>query len=390
MTWVSWRKVMAHKQYGGLGVSSLFALNRALLFKWIWRFLTNEAGLWLNVVKVIHGDNGSLAHSPPSRSGCSVWIGVLKAIDSLKSRGVDLMEFCNKVIGNGNNSMFWQDTWLGQVCLKEKFHRLYNLELQKDVSVSNKLNDSNLTLTFRRRPMAGIEESQLLELTQLLSSVILSSANDRWNWNLDGHGVFSVKSAREEIDSHLLVTSSSSTRWSKVIPIKLNVFVWRMFLDKLPTRSNLSNRGLDIPCTLCPICANVVETRNHLFFGCSMYIDLMQLLCRWWNIQTPIISDPTSWETWFNNLKFNKLQKLALEASFFSMWWHIWIYRNTILFSSKKPLKSLIFDSIVSHTWLWVSSRCKKLNVNWVAWLKDPLNAISMFVAQPSFLLVFF
>ncbi|GJR81060.1 putative reverse transcriptase domain-containing protein [Tanacetum coccineum] len=86
---------------------------------------------------------------------------------------------------------------------------LYNLELQKDVSVSNKLNDSNLTLTFRRRPMAGIKESQLLELTQLVSSVILSSANDRWNWNLDGHGVFSVKSAREEIDSHLLVTSSS-------------------------------------------------------------------------------------------------------------------------------------------------------------------------------------
>ncbi|GJV49454.1 hypothetical protein Tco_1439666 [Tanacetum coccineum] len=121
MTWVSWRKVMAHKQYGGLGVSSLFALNRALLFKWIWRFLTNEAGLWLNVVKVIHGDNGSLAHSPPSRFGCSVWIGELKAIDSLKSRGVDLMEFCNKVIGNGNNSMFWQDTWLGQVCLRKNF-----------------------------------------------------------------------------------------------------------------------------------------------------------------------------------------------------------------------------------------------------------------------------
>ncbi|GJR89309.1 RNA-directed DNA polymerase, eukaryota [Tanacetum coccineum] len=140
---------------------------------------------------------------------CSLLIVVLKAIDSLKSRGVDLMKFCNKVIGNGNNSKFWQDKWLGQVCFKDKFHRLFNLELQKDVSVLNKLIDQNLTLTFRRRPRAGIEESQLLELSQLLSSVTLSSAKDRWTWNLNGHGVFSVKSAREEIDSHLLVTSSS-------------------------------------------------------------------------------------------------------------------------------------------------------------------------------------
>ena len=35
MTWVSWKQVMAKKECGGLGVSSLFALNRALLFKWV-------------------------------------------------------------------------------------------------------------------------------------------------------------------------------------------------------------------------------------------------------------------------------------------------------------------------------------------------------------------
>ncbi|GJZ83031.1 hypothetical protein Tco_0648204 [Tanacetum coccineum] len=34
ITWVKWSKVLAAKHYGGLGVSSFFALNRALLFKW--------------------------------------------------------------------------------------------------------------------------------------------------------------------------------------------------------------------------------------------------------------------------------------------------------------------------------------------------------------------
>lgn len=38
MVWVAWRKCMASKESGGLGIGSIFALNRALLFKWIWRF----------------------------------------------------------------------------------------------------------------------------------------------------------------------------------------------------------------------------------------------------------------------------------------------------------------------------------------------------------------
>ncbi|GJV47630.1 putative gypsy type transposase [Tanacetum coccineum] len=58
ITWVSWRKVMAQKQHGGLGVNSLYTLNLALIFKWIWRFKFAHSGLWLNVIKVIYGNEG--------------------------------------------------------------------------------------------------------------------------------------------------------------------------------------------------------------------------------------------------------------------------------------------------------------------------------------------
>ncbi|GJT30911.1 gypsy type transposase [Tanacetum coccineum] len=155
---------------------------------------------------------------------------------------------------------------------------LFNLDLQKDASVAQKFHNPDFAVSFRRRPRGGIEESQFQELSSLLYSVALSSSSDRWSWTLNGHGDFSVKSAREEIDKHLLITSSSSTRWSKLLPIKLNVFAWRMLLDKLPTRINLSNRGLDVPCVLCPNCGNAVESRNHLFFGYLMALDLFRLL----------------------------------------------------------------------------------------------------------------
>nr|GFA02544.1 RNA-directed DNA polymerase, eukaryota [Tanacetum cinerariifolium] len=36
-SWVQWNKVLVPKDNGGLGVSSLYALNRGLMFKWVWR-----------------------------------------------------------------------------------------------------------------------------------------------------------------------------------------------------------------------------------------------------------------------------------------------------------------------------------------------------------------
>lgn len=61
-SWVRWRNVMASKDTGGLGVSSLFALNRALLFKWVWRFITQKNSLWARVIKALHGESGKIRY----------------------------------------------------------------------------------------------------------------------------------------------------------------------------------------------------------------------------------------------------------------------------------------------------------------------------------------
>ncbi|GJT72799.1 RNA-directed DNA polymerase, eukaryota, reverse transcriptase zinc-binding domain protein [Tanacetum coccineum] len=179
---------------------------------------------------------------------------------------------------------------------------------------------------------------------------------DRWSWSLCGHGNYSVKSAREYIDQQVLISSSTPTRWSKLIPIKLNIFMWRLALDKLPTRNNLAKRGIIAPCSLCPICRMDIESRDHLFFRCPMAFDLIRLFSRWWSLQIPSLLDYTAWEAWIAGLRLKKLQKLVLEASFSSLWWHIWVFRNAYLFSDKKPLKGLIFDNFVSQTYDWVSN----------------------------------
>ncbi|GJU01349.1 RNA-directed DNA polymerase, eukaryota [Tanacetum coccineum] len=53
ITWVAWDKVLASKKKGGLGVSSFFALNRALLLKWVWRFMSQDHSLWCQLDKQV-------------------------------------------------------------------------------------------------------------------------------------------------------------------------------------------------------------------------------------------------------------------------------------------------------------------------------------------------
>nr|GEY24170.1 RNA-directed DNA polymerase, eukaryota [Tanacetum cinerariifolium] len=52
ITWVSWDKVLVSKKNGGLGVSSFHALNRALLLKWVWRFLSQYVSLCSTTIGV--------------------------------------------------------------------------------------------------------------------------------------------------------------------------------------------------------------------------------------------------------------------------------------------------------------------------------------------------
>ncbi|GKC24644.1 hypothetical protein Tco_1026794 [Tanacetum coccineum] len=89
-------------------------------------------------------------------------------------------------------------------------------------------------------PRSGIKEEKLLLLIPNTSSVILPNISDRWSWLLVLSGDFSVKSTREFIDDSMLPKTDVPTRWVKYIPIKINIFAWRVSLDKLPTRLNIS------------------------------------------------------------------------------------------------------------------------------------------------------
>nr|GEV69793.1 RNA-directed DNA polymerase, eukaryota [Tanacetum cinerariifolium] len=107
-SWVSWNQVMASKDAGGLGVASLFALNRGLMFKWVWRFITQKNSLWAKVITAIHGDDGKIGKTV-NPTFPSIWINIIQEVAVMKTEGIDIVSFIKPKCGNGTNISFWND-----------------------------------------------------------------------------------------------------------------------------------------------------------------------------------------------------------------------------------------------------------------------------------------
>ncbi|GJZ69586.1 RNA-directed DNA polymerase, eukaryota, reverse transcriptase zinc-binding domain protein [Tanacetum coccineum] len=281
--WVKWNNVLTSKKKGGLGVSSLYALNRALMFKWVWRFTTQKNSLWARVVKAIHGEDGKIGNC--SKSGHKyIWRDIIQVMDAYKKQGVDLYNFMKKKLCNGANTLFWEDVWCGNMALRHKYSRLYALELDKKVVVADKLAQISFISSFRRVPRSGVEQNQLKDLMVAIEGVLLAVMDDRWSWSLEGSGDFSVASVRKLLDDKRLPIVSSQTRWIKAVPIKVNILAWKVRLDYLPTRLIISRRGIDIASILCPICGSAVESSSHVFFDCQVAKENFRKICHWWDV----------------------------------------------------------------------------------------------------------
>nr|GEZ45575.1 RNA-directed DNA polymerase, eukaryota, reverse transcriptase zinc-binding domain protein [Tanacetum cinerariifolium] len=244
-SWVRWKSVLAAKDVGGLGVSSLFTLNRGLMFKWVWRFFSQKNSLWVRVVKALHGEDGKIGKKVQPRYP-SIWFNIINEIKSLKLHGSDLDSFITPKLGNGANTSFWDVAWCGDIAFKNLVSRLYALESMKNIEVASKLSHGGLEFSFRRNSRGGVEQAQFERLKEMVEGVTLRNSNDIWSWSLVGSGNFSVSSVRKLIDNAILPKGISKTRWIKEVPIKINVHAWKVIHDCLPTRFNISQRVYEL------------------------------------------------------------------------------------------------------------------------------------------------
>ncbi|GJT60555.1 RNA-directed DNA polymerase, eukaryota [Tanacetum coccineum] len=282
-----------------------------------------------------------------------------REVKKLQNQGVNIFDYIRIKIGNGDNTSFWKDKWHNEGVLKDVFPRLYALERHQNVTIHTKLIDYSLVNFFRRNPRSGVEEFQLDNLSRLVSTITLSSAVDRYVWSLENSGEFSVKSIRQVIDANCFPVIHSATRWVKSVPLKVNIMAWKIKMDGLPTRMNISRRGIEIDSIVCPICNSGAESSCHIFFQCNLVRQLARKISSWWNVDYVDVSSYEEWYTWLVSLRLQANLKAVFEGIFYCLWWSVWMFRNKILFEKDTPSQARIFDNIVSNSYYWCKFRCK-------------------------------
>ncbi|WMV30226.1 hypothetical protein MTR67_023611 [Solanum verrucosum] len=327
---VKWDQVILSKKEGGLGIRNLKIQNQSLLMKWLWRFASQEQALWKETIKARFGmENLWITNLSTQPYGAGVW-------RSIRNLWIKFFNKCKIKVGNGGRTLFWEDKWVDQVTLRNRFPILFNMSLQKEATIREMRDNQGWDLRFRRH-LNDWEVNKIVELLNILGQYKdLNTDEDNLSWNPDEQGRFSVGSAYRS--SQRPGTHIGGWPWKMIwkvkIPLKIACFTWLLANQAALTQHNLMKRGMQI-CSRCWFCECEVETINHLFLHCREVAKLWQIFINLrgisWTMPRNIKEALACWNRDGNQSGHRERWKIVPAC----IWWSIWMERNQRCFKNK-------------------------------------------------------
>ncbi|GAU11399.1 hypothetical protein TSUD_343900 [Trifolium subterraneum] len=217
------------QECGGLGVRKLREFNLALLGKWCWRMLVDREGLWFRVLAARYGiERGRLCVG--GLRGSSWWRDVARIRDGGgEGEGGWFGGHISRKVGDGSDTFFWTDPWLDGTPLSERFGRLFDLAVNKSVSVADMFRSGwgvGGEAWVWRRLLRAWEEEMLGECQTLLLTISLQDHSlDRWLWQPDVDNGYTVRGAYQLLTAPPEVPLHAATGliWHPQVPLKCSV-----------------------------------------------------------------------------------------------------------------------------------------------------------------------
>ncbi|XP_006603059.1 plastidic glucose transporter 4 isoform X1 [Glycine max] len=146
------------------------------------------------------------------------------------------------------------------------------------------------------------------------------------------------------------------------------IVAWRLIRDRLPTKSNLRRRQIDISDSLCPFCSIKDETASHLFFECSKIQHL------WWESQSWIGTsgaypiNPRHHFLQHNiGMKGGKIYK-RWKCWWVALNWSIWQQRNKVIFMNAPFNGSKLLEDALFVAWTWFRAMEENFTIHFNFW----------------------
>ncbi|GMI86725.1 hypothetical protein HRI_002341800 [Hibiscus trionum] len=343
--WVDWKSACLPTSLGGLGIRNISVQNRFLLSKWIWKFSNERNSLWKKVICAKYNID---RHSMEPGDHCSasyswLWKGIVKSFYSNDEIGTCMRNNLIYQVGDGASIKFWSDWWIGNAPLMSNFPRIYALSVNKTGRVADfGVKDSqgwNWNVVLRRQVFdweLGQWSSFLLLLNCFKSSCV---GEDCLVWKNSSDGRLSSKECYK-----LLYPKNPQSQfwisyaWQGLTPPRIDFFLWQVFKQRLPVKSELHRRGVNSLVDLnCPLCNSHVETINHLFFSCSFAWGLWMKFAGFWDINMVLPADAEGVFFYWNHAKPTSANDKLWKIISCSILWSLWLMRNDVVFKKLKP-----------------------------------------------------
>ncbi|RVW98432.1 Cation-chloride cotransporter 1 [Vitis vinifera] len=375
---VSWDAVCKLRVKGGLGIGKIPLRNRALLGKWLWRYLRESTTLWHQVIFSIYKthSNGRDANTLVRWSHRCPWKAIAQVFQ-------DFSKYTRLVVGNGERIRFWEDLWWGDQIFKDQYPRLFRVVMDKSVPIYSILGLARpFSWNFNFcRDLTDYEIEDLERLMRAIDCMNLSTlASDARSWSLLSSGLFTVKSfftaLSQTLDSSPFFPSKFV--WKSQVPFKVKTFVWLVAHKKVNTNDLLQLRRPHkaLSPDICKLCMGQGESADHLFLHCSVTLGLwhrlFQLAKMDW-IPPKNISDMM-----FINYKgFGKSKRglVLWQNACIALIWVVWRERNARIFEDKARNSENLWDSIhfIASFWAFCSAGFKGI----------PLTLLTATIAWP-------
>jgi len=299
------------------------------------RQVTDREGLWFKILSTRYGLEEGGRLQAGGRDGSVWWREIVRIRDGCGAAlGNWYADNVSLKIGNRVNTLFWLDRWVGDVPLRVRYRRLFDLSEDKLLTVAQ-LNDLGWDVgveawKWRRRLWAWEEELVVECRTLLLTVSLQADINDVWTWITDPLTGYTVKGAYRTLTSGTPLNPGCSfifddILWRKNVPLKVSIFAWRLFRNRLPTKDNLFRRGIvHYEDQMCAGGCGMQETKYHLLLNCGFFSQVWEMVQKWLGVYIAFPSNTLDHFVQFGSATgYAKTQRSFMNIIWFATSWVI-------------------------------------------------------------------
>lgn len=225
-------------------------------------------------------------------------------------------------------------------------------------------------LTWRSPLFDNEVDSAVGFLGEIAQIAVQQHTTDSWMWKPDPNGHYSTKSAYNLLQGETAeenLDGAFADLWKLRISTKTSIFAWRLIRDRLPTKSNLQRRHVEVSDLMCPFCRNKEEDAVHLFFNCTKTLPLWWESLSWVNTSGAFPLNPRQHFLQYGNGMNGGIICNRWKCWWVALTWSIWQQRNRITFSNETFNGSKMDDALFL-VWTWLRAMEKDFAMLFNQW----------------------